>query len=83
MLVNRKNFAGKPVSMEIPVTVEQIEAWQNGELIQRAMPNLNADQREFLMTGMLLGEWDELVPEEEPEHCMECNAPASKDCEHH
>ena len=25
--------------------------WQSGELIQNAFPFLNADQREFLMTG--------------------------------
>jgi hypothetical protein len=51
-------FSGKVHSMEIPVTEAQIEAWQNGELIQNAMPNLTPDQREFLMTGITPEEWE-------------------------
>jgi len=31
---------------------EEYEAWRQGELIQIAMPSLNAAQRELLMTGM-------------------------------
>ena len=33
-------------------------AWSNGELIQKAFPMLNADQREFLMTGMTVADWN-------------------------
>lgn len=38
----------KPV--EVPATKEQIQRWRNGELIQRATPNLTPDQREMLIT---------------------------------
>jgi hypothetical protein len=39
--------------------VEQLEAWQGGELIQNAMPDLSAELREFLMTGITPFEWEE------------------------
>ena len=51
-------FSGKENSMEIAVTVEQLNDWQNGMLIQDAMPNLSADEREFIMTGITPDEWD-------------------------
>ena len=34
--------------------------WQRGKLIQEAFPNLDADQREFLLTGYTQEEWDEI-----------------------
>jgi len=33
--------------------------WEDGELIQNAFPMLNADEREFLMTGMTSSDWRE------------------------
>jgi len=33
--------------------------WQNGAMIQHAFPMLNADEREFLMTGMTISDWKE------------------------
>jgi hypothetical protein len=66
MLITRKSpFSGKVTSQEIPVTKEQIAAWQNGVLIQVAMPNLDADQREFILTGINKEEWDNLMGSEE------------------
>ena len=52
-----------PISMkdhtrDIPVTQEQLNAWKSGVLIQNAMPNISADDREFLMTGITPEEWD-------------------------
>jgi hypothetical protein len=35
---------------EVPVTEQQLAAWNAGMLIQRAMPNLPPAQRELLMT---------------------------------
>jgi hypothetical protein len=45
-------------SMEIAVTQSQLDAWQAGTLIQDAMPNLSADEREFIKTGITPEEWD-------------------------
>lgn len=33
-------------------------AWTEGALIQDAFPMLNADEREFLMTGMTVADWN-------------------------
>ena len=40
------------------ITYDQYYAWYTeGELIQNAMPNLSASEREFIMTGMTDEEW--------------------------
>lgn len=51
-------ISGKWHVMELPITNDQIERWQNGEFIQNAMPNLDDEQREFLMTGITPDEWN-------------------------
>lgn len=51
-------LTGVQHTMEIDVTQEQVKAWQSGVLIQRAMPNLTPDEREFLMSGITKDEWD-------------------------
>ena len=59
MLIERESpFSGNKNVMDIDVTAEQIAAWKGGELIQRAMPHLSPDEREFLMTGIFGEEWD-------------------------
>ena len=43
------------------ITYDQYYAWYTeGELIQNAMPNLSASDREFIMTGMTDEEWNAL-----------------------
>lgn len=51
-------FSGKANVIDLPVTEEQLERWEGGELIQNVFPNLTPDQREFLMTGITPTEWD-------------------------
>jgi len=61
MLITRTSpFTGTTISMNIAVTQAQLDAWQAGTLIQDAMPNLSADEREFIMTGITPEEWEEL-----------------------
>lgn len=45
--------------MDIDVTPAQIDAWVQGMLVQSAMPDLSADEREFIMTGITPNEWGE------------------------
>ena len=52
-------FSGNVNRMSIQVTQAQIDAWLNGELIQNAMPNVSADEREFIKTGITPEEWEE------------------------
>ena len=58
MLITKKSmFSGEWNTMDIPVTQSQIDDWESGTLIQDAMPNVSADDREFLMTGVTPEEW--------------------------
>ena len=50
-------LSGLTHTMVLGITMDQYDAWQGGELIQNAMPNLTADEREFLMTGITPEEW--------------------------
>jgi len=45
----------------------QYKAWQSGALIQRAMPQLNDDQREFFRTGTTPREWVAMLPHDDKE----------------
>ena len=45
--------------------VEGKAAYDAGKLIQDAFPFLNADQREFLLTGLTPEAWNELFGDEE------------------
>ena len=66
MIVRKRNiFTGKVRELDLDVTQEQIHRWTDGELIQNVMPQLSADEREFLVSGFLPSEWDELMSEEE------------------
>jgi len=51
-------FSGKVHTMEIDVTPEQFIRYLEGELIQRAMPNVSAPEREFIKTGITPEEWE-------------------------
>jgi len=46
--------------MELPITNEQLNRWEQGELIQNVFPDLTPDQREFIMTGITGEEWKTL-----------------------
>jgi hypothetical protein len=39
-------------SVVIAVSDAQYQAWQNGEVIQKAMPNLTPGEREILISGI-------------------------------
>jgi hypothetical protein len=60
-------ISGNTNTMELNVTQEQLTAWESGMNIQQAMPDLSADEREFVKTGMTPTEWNELFGEEEDE----------------
>lgn len=49
---NKSLFSGQLNEMDLPVTPEQRERWQQGENALVVMPGLNHDQLEFLVSGM-------------------------------
>jgi hypothetical protein len=42
-----------------------VERWQGGENIQRVFPNMSAEEREVLISGIHPACWDKLFPGEE------------------
>ena len=51
--------------VEMKVYVEDVTAWENGELIQNAMPYLSADEREVLISGTCGPCFDKMFGSEE------------------
>jgi hypothetical protein len=66
MLVERQSpVTGEINSMELNITHKELLKWQNGTVIQKAMPNLTADEREFLITGLTKDDWETLFGKDE------------------
>ena len=55
-------FTGKTTSIDLPITEAQWRAYEDGALVQNAFPNLDADQREFIISDIPPGEWDNYIP---------------------
>lgn len=55
-ITKRSPISGAVYTMDLPITEAQVQRWVEGEHIQDAMPHLDADQREFLISGVLPGE---------------------------
>lgn len=47
-------------SHELLVYPSHLEAWKSGRLIQNALTELNADERELLISGICPKCWDEM-----------------------
>lgn len=61
MLIQRTNpFNGEVNHMDVDVTGEQVQAYMDGALVQDAFPNLSADEREFIMTGITAEYWESM-----------------------
>ena len=60
MQITRTNpFTGKTNTRDLDVTEAQLVAYyEQGVLLQNAFPNLSADDREFIKTG--IDNWDEM-----------------------
>jgi hypothetical protein len=57
-ITRTSRLTGKTSVMDLNITQVQLDAWVDGELVQNAMPQLSAEEREFLMTGITPAEWD-------------------------
>jgi hypothetical protein len=59
MEITRKSLlTGLTTTRELPITTAQYQAWQGGQLIQDAFPQLSAADREFFLTGITESEWE-------------------------
>ena len=61
MFVTRKSaFTGKEHTLSLDVTQLQIDLYDSGQYkIQDVFPELSADDREFIKTGVTLQEWSD------------------------
>jgi hypothetical protein len=50
---------------EVIAPVDGFRRWQAGEFIQDALPELSAEEREILISGICPECWDEMFPEDD------------------
>jgi len=68
--VTRQSVLTRKINtMELPILQEHLDIYDNvGDiLVQDAFPNLNAEQREFLLSGITPQEWKDTFGEDEDE----------------
>ncbi|BBY53973.1 hypothetical protein H7J07_04895 [Mycobacterium koreense] len=58
-------ITGVTHTLDLPITEEQMRAYERGALIQQAMPDLAPGLREFIATGITPQEWDQFVGAED------------------
>ena len=54
-------FSGVERTLDLNITQSMLADWESGTLIQEAMPQLNADEREFIMTGVTTEDGKKIV----------------------
>lgn len=59
-ITKTSRFSGVTRTLDLDVTLDEYAAWRGGELIQVAMPRLDADEREFIKTGITAEEWEKM-----------------------
>ena len=64
-VTRRSTLTGAMHTRAIPCTQAQLDAWQAGQYIQDAMPDVPVEDREFLISGVTPEEWDEAFGKEE------------------
>lgn len=63
MKITRTSVFGVTRTIDLPVTPEQLAAWETGALAQRAFNNLDAEQREFIISGNTNEDWERMFAE--------------------
>lgn len=71
MLVTRVSpLTGRETTLFLSITPAQWASWHanGGPLkVQEAFPSLTADEREFLMTGLTMQDWEAMYGEDDDE----------------
>jgi len=63
-ITRRSPWSKKTSTWRLDVTKEEYHAYLNGMLIQEAMPRLNSNEREFLMTGLTNTDWFDMFKDD-------------------
>jgi hypothetical protein len=65
MKITRKSpISGNVNTLDLNITDEQMADWYSGTLVQDAFPQLTPSEREFIITGILDSEWNDVIGEE-------------------
>ncbi len=65
-VIRKSQYSGNIYTMDMDVTPEQISRYERGDItLQDCFPQLNADEREFIKSGITALEWEELFGGEE------------------
>ena len=66
MKITRKDpFTGEFNTLDLKVTPTQLARWESGAKAQDVFIFLNADEREFIISGIPPGKWGEYLGAEE------------------
>ena len=72
MIIKRKCIiTGKSNQLDLPVTQTQLDRWKAGLPIQDAMPHLNDDEREFIITGITKETWNQYLKTDETKEIVD------------
>lgn len=63
-ITKKSILTGKFNTMELDVSKDQLNRYESGELVQNVFPELSADEREFLISGITPEEWNKAFGEE-------------------
>lgn len=58
-ITRRSMLTGKTNTMDLDITQNQLDRFNNGMLIQNAFPHLTPGEREFILNGITPEEWVE------------------------
>lgn len=64
-------LTGRVHSMDLPITAEQLQRWESGELVQQVFEDLSDVEREFLISGITEEEWNQFIVDDED--CEDCD----------
>ena len=68
MQITRKSFmTGITRTVDLDVTQQQLDNYENGVLLQDAFPNLSPNEREYIKSGIVDNEWESFIDEVRPE----------------
>lgn len=58
IIAKRSTITGIAHFAELAITKEQVNNFTKGAKVQHAFPNLNIDEREFILSGIVPEEWN-------------------------
>ena len=64
-LTKRSTLTGKTHTKDLPITNDELYRHHKGELAQNIWPKLSKDDREFIISGITVEEWDDAFKNEE------------------